>query len=173
MFLAGLGGCMFTSMDALKKAGFDGFKTVEELWGDSSMIPKVKGVYLVLRTSKGPVEFINPGTGAKIKKRDPNVSVSELKKYWIEGPIVIYIGKAGGGKTKATLNSRLKAYLGFGRKKKYSHSGGKRIWQIKNAGYLVFCWKELPAEDPRQVERKMISDFKTESRCHPFANCVA
>jgi hypothetical protein len=38
----------FNNIDEIKKAGFIGFKKMGELFVDSSSIPKVKGVYLVL-----------------------------------------------------------------------------------------------------------------------------
>lgn len=105
----------------MREAGFAGFRTIHELWKDDSVIPKTKGVYFVLYPGNGMPEFVEKGTGGFFKNRDPNVSMAELRSKWVDGTPVIYIGKAGGqsrktGKPgKATLQSRIRQYLRFGK----------------------------------------------------------
>lgn len=159
----------FKDIEQIKKAGFTGFKTMKELFIDSSAIPKIKGVYLVLNlTKKG--EFLTAGTGGHFKGKNPNVSVSELKANWVDDTIVVYIGKAGKDGSSATLQSRLRQYFGFGQGKNVGHWGGRLIWQLKNSSDLVVCWKALPTADPRTVEAGLIQDFISKFSDRPFAN---
>ena len=66
-------------------------------------------------------------TGEFFKGKNPNVVLDELKKNWIDDTLVVYIGKAGGGNSKATLKSRLRQYFGFGQGKSIGHWGGRLI----------------------------------------------
>ena len=92
----------FKDIEQIKKAGFLGFKTMKELFADSSSIPKIMGVYLILNQTK-KIEFLTVGTGGHFKGKNPNVSLSGLKEHWVDDTIVVYIGKAGKAGSKATL----------------------------------------------------------------------
>ena len=107
----------FNDIDDIKKNGFIGFKTVEELWIDKSSIPKINGVCLVINPTFKKTEFINPGVGGFFKGKDPNVSIAELKNNLVENSQVVYIVKGESPTGKATLNSRLGQYLRFGETK--------------------------------------------------------
>lgn len=159
----------FNNIESLKNNGFVGFKTIRELMIDSSSIPKTKGVYIVLNTSK-EVDFIEVGTGGFFKGKNPNVSVMVLEQNWIKNTTVVYIGKAGGEGSKATLYSRLKQYLAFGQGKSIGHWGGRFIWQLKRSTDLIICWKALPENDPRMIESDLISLFVSRYNKRPFAN---
>lgn len=158
------------NIDLIKKSGFNGFKKISELKLNASPIPKIKGVYLVMRTDHSKVEFVDKGTGGFFKGKNPNVGISELKKSWIVEAQIVYIGKAGGSDSDATLNSRLKQYLNFGQSKKVGHWGGRYIWQIKNIDDYIICWKELPDEEPRIIEIKLMELFRQKFNNLPFAN---
>lgn len=158
------------SKQALIDDGFEGFISVKDLWNDKSMILKQMGVYMVLNTESN-VEFINPGVGGFFKGKDPNVDISQLKEKFVN-TIVVYIGKAGGSSSKATLYSRLGQYLSFGQTKNIGHYGGRYIWQLKNHGNLLFCWKSLQNEEPIVVEKELLSYFKQEYSKLPFANLL-
>jgi len=158
------------SLESIKQSGFLGFKKIRDLKNDPSLIPGVMGVYLVLRPDNSPVEFVKTGTGGFFKGKDPNVSVDELKNNWIEEAQIVYIGKAGGLNSKATLNSRLKQYLDFGQGQKVGHWGGRYIWQIKNINDYLVCWKTLPNEEPGQIESELLSQFHKQFNSLPFAN---
>lgn len=160
----------FNSIDNIKKNGFEGFKTMQQLFVDSSQLPPVKGVYLVLNLDKTPPAFLPIGTGGHFKGKNPNVSPEELKANWIEKTLVIYIGKAGSDTSSATLKSRLKQYFGFGQGKNIGHWGGRLIWQLALSHKLVVCWKPLPNEDPRKYEQQLIRDFINQFGNRPFAN---
>jgi hypothetical protein len=160
----------FNSIDDIKKAGFVGFKTMKELFTDSSQVPAVKGVYLVLNLDKTPSAFLPTGTGGYFKGRNPNVSLDALKSNWVDKALVVYIGKAGSDGSSATLKSRLKQYFGFGQGKNIGHWGGRLIWQIASSHKLVVCWKLLPTENPRTVEVQLIKEFVNQFGKRPFAN---
>jgi hypothetical protein len=157
-------------LDTIKKSGFEGFKKISELKVNSTLIPKVKGVYLLLRPDSRKVEFIEIGTGGFFKDKNPNVATSELINRWVEDAQIIYIGKAGGANRDATLNSRLKQYLNFGQEKKVGHWGGRYIWQIKNIDDYIICWKELPDDEPRDIEIDLLEMFKERFFRLPYAN---
>ena len=160
----------FNDIDEIKKAGFTGFKKMRELFVDSSIIPRTKGVYFVLNLDKRTPKFLTVGTGGHFKGKNPNVSISELKANWIDKTIVVYIGKAGKEGSSATLYSRLKQYFGFGQGGNVGHWGGRLIWQLKNCNDLVVCWKALPREDPRNFEANFIKQFVSKYSDRPFAN---
>ena len=161
----------FNNINELKKFGFSGFITIQSLWSDKKMIPKQKGVYLVLNpVYDKPVKFLNPGVGGFFKGKDPNVSVEEIKQNYVTDSFVVYVGKAGGPKVKATLFSRLGQYLRFGQGKNVGHWGGRFIWQLANHEDLVICWKPIPNEDPREVEKDLIHEYFEHFGMRPFAN---
>jgi hypothetical protein len=160
----------FNNLDDLKTAGFTGFKTIGDLFIDNSMIPDIKGIYLILYLKKGSVQFVPVGTGGHFKGKNPNASISSLKDKWINNSIVIYIGKAGKEGSSATLKTRIKQYLGFGQGKNIGHWGGRLIWQIKDYRELLICWKPLPQSDPRTLESSLIQQFSQKYNKRPFAN---
>ncbi len=160
----------FNNIGEIKNAGFIGFKKMSELFVDSSAIPKIKGVYLVLNSNCKEAEYLEIGTGGHFKGKNPNVLIDELKSNWVENSLVVYIGKAGSETSKATLNSRLKQYFGFGQGKNIGHWGGRLIWQLKNHNDLIVCWKPLLNDDPRTIENSLIKKFVSEFSKRPFAN---
>lgn len=159
----------YNNITSIKESGFLGFVKLHDIF-NNSLIPDIKGVYMILCCEPKPPEFLTVGTGGHFKGRDPNISIAELKHNWVENTIVVYIGKAGGDDSKATLRSRLIQYFRFGQGKNVGHYGGRLIWQIKNPKELVVCWKPLPNDDPRIVEAELIRDFVTTYKKRPFAN---
>ena len=160
----------FNNIDDIKKAGFTGFKKMSELFIDSSSIPKIKGVYLVLNPNFKKAEYLQIGTGGHFKGKNPNVTLDELKSNWVDNSLIVYIGKAGSETSNATLHSRLKQYFGFGQGKNIGHWGGRLIWQLKNSADLIVCWKSLPNDDPRTFENQLIRKFVSEFSKRRFAN---
>jgi hypothetical protein len=160
----------FNNVSAIREAGFFGFVKLHEVFGNCSLIPNAKGVYMILCCVICLPEFLTIGTGGYFKGRDPNISLAELQHHWIENTVVVYIGKAGGDDSKATLKSRLTQYFRFGQGKNVGHYGGRLIWQLKNSRDLLVCWKPLPNEDPRSVEAELIQEFVITYKKRPFAN---
>jgi hypothetical protein len=160
----------FNNIEAIKESGFFGFVKLEDLFDNKSIIPDIKGVYMILYCDSNSPEFLITGTGGHFKGKNPNVSLEKLKHNWIEQTKVIYIGKAGGDDSKATLRSRLTQYLRFGQGKNVGHWGGRFIWQLKNYKDLLVCWKSLPNDDPRNVEEELIKRFTNSFGRRPYAN---
>lgn len=161
----------FNDIYSLKNNGFSGFKSIRELWNDKTCIPNIKGVYLVLDQNGRP-DFVIPGVGGFFKGKDPNVSIAELSDNHVPDSLVVYIGKAGGPTSMATLHSRLGQYLRFGQGKNVGHWGGRLIWQLKNHRGLLLCWKPTPDDDPREVEKLLIGNYEKQYGKKLFANLV-
>jgi hypothetical protein len=159
----------FNNLREIKSAGFTGFKRISELWEDHSCIPKETGVYLVLNTSNSKIDFLEAGSGGWFKGKNPNVSLEELRARY-SNSLTVYIGKAGSESNKATLRSRLKQYVDFGKGKAIGHWGGRYIWQLSNAKDLIICWKVVTGINPAEVESALISKFKQQFGVRPFAN---
>ena len=160
----------YSSVAEIKKAGFGGFRRVRELVSDRNILPDVQGVYMVLYINSLPPIFLANGTGGFFKGRNPNVPVDVLESSWVQGTPVIYIGKAGGSDSSATLKSRLRQYLRFGQGKKVGHWGGRYIWQLENPDDLVMCWKAVTDEEPRELEVRLIQKFVSDFGKLPYAN---
>jgi hypothetical protein len=162
----------FTDVEEFKKIGFTGFKSINELFFNSSLIPDIKGVYCIFHLNDKGCDFLLEGCGGHFKKKNPNVALLELQNNWVKNTNVIYIGKAGGEGKKATLRSRLKQYLQFGQGKPVGHWGGRYIWQLKDSQDLIICWKPLGKQEPRAYEAELISEFVSKFGKRPFANLV-
>jgi len=162
---------MYRDITAIGKAGFIGFRTIAELWEDSSVIPKAKGVYMILHNAGNP-KYLAKGVGGFHKQRDPNLPIEQLASYWINNCRVLYIGKAGGEDSSQTLYKRLRQYLDFGRGKPVGHYGGRLIWQLQHHPELLVAWKLTPRSDPREKEKKLIHEFEAYYGKLPFANLM-
>lgn len=154
----------------LKTLGFKGFETIEDIKKSNYlMLPKEKGIYIILFTADSP-KFLCVGSGGAFKGRDPNVSIEELERNWVNNTQIIYIGKAGEENGSATIHSRLKQYFRFGEGKPVGHWGGRYIWQLDKADALIVCWLEVPDAIPAQIETTLIKEFSNYYGQRPFAN---
>jgi len=159
-----------TNLESIKNAGFIGFMKIKELQFDPSKIINSPGVYLVLYEGPKHPEFLAIGTGGHFKGKNPNVSIEELINNWVDSASIVYIGKAGGEGSKATLQSRIKQYLKFGQGYDIGHYGGRLIWQLKNSKDLIICWKPIQNISPREIEAELIRQFNSHYGMLPFAN---
>ncbi len=160
----------FNNIESLKENHFKGFISIKELWSNQDIIPKTMGVYLILNPNLNNIKFIKKGVGGFFKNKNPNVSIDILTKEFVPNSLVIYIGKAGSKNNKSTVHSRLKQYLKFGQGKKTGHWGGRLIWQLENYKDLLVCWKTIENEEPREIEKKLILEYKKEFERLPFSN---
>jgi hypothetical protein len=157
----------------LADAGFLGFIESDALRGAKlSQVPSQPGVYIVLRDSVEPPAFAESSCGGHFKDKNPTVERSVLERNWVDGATVVYIGKAGGGTSSATLRERLTALLRFGEGKAVGHWGGRLIWQLGDCHRLLFCWRPSVTEDAFQVERALIQEFTSKYGAMPFANLL-
>lgn len=160
------------SRPALEAYGFTGFSTIAALsaYGGCGEIPKQMGVYAVTRASSDEPAFLEQSTGGHFKGNDPTLPVEELKRNWIIGAFVVYIGKAGGSGIDATLRSRLKLYMDYGSGKPVGHQGGRMIWQLADSVGLLVAWKPLVGVEPLAIEQDLLDDFANQYGRLPFAN---
>lgn len=161
----------FVSTAALRSAGFVGFLSVRELAATRlSAVPDVPGVYVVVREAAGSPVFLASSPAGHFKGRDPTLPKQELERAWVAGTCVVYIGKAGGAGTDATLRERLRCFLSFGRGARAAHWGGRATWQLADAADLLIAWRPTADEEPRDVERGLIADFVAQYGQRPIAN---
>ena len=149
-----------------KEDGFEGFVSISFLRTHKSMIPKVGGVYIVIRDSEKAPEFLEKGTGGSFRDKNPNVPIEKLTEKYISDSATMYIGKA------TNLKDRIDQLLRFGAGKKVGHWGGRYLWQLADAEDLIVAWKPTPDCDPRQIENRMIEDFISIHGEKPFANLI-
>lgn len=162
---------MKSESEQLRECGFEGFKTVRELMNSCRDIPKLMGVYVVLRERNNLPVILGKRPFDCQEDKYPSYSKAELDHEWVEGTHIVYIGKAGGSGQKTELHKRLSTYIRFGQGKKAAHGGGRSIWQLADAHELVICWLVLSDEEPCDVESNMIAEFrKQHDGKRPFAN---
>jgi hypothetical protein len=156
------------SRTALEHGGFHGFVPFAAL--TSADVPAAPGVYAVLRTSGEPPRFAAESRAGRFKAKDPSVPVETLEKNWVEGPEVLYIGKATLGTTgRRGLQKRLEEYRRHGAGEPVGHWGGRFVWQLEDRDDLLVAWNATH-EDASVVESRMLGDFVDRYGKLPFAN---
>ena len=164
---------MYSDLSKIKEAGFTGFKAIEQLWNDYSVIPNERGIYLILTSDFLRKQFLQKGVGGYFKGKDPNVGLNVLSANWIDSCHLLYVGQAGGNGSSSTLKKRLKQYLEFGKGKSVGHYGGRYIWQLAHHKNLLVAWKITNNTDPREEERKLMKEFCDFYGRNPFANLAS
>jgi hypothetical protein len=161
----------FRELDAMRQGGFVGFRKPAELRASDCIdVPELPGVYLVVRDPSTPPCFVETSCGGRFKGRNPTVALAILQENWVPNTAVLYIGKAGGGTSKATLRQRLRGYMQFGAGRPVGHWGGRFIWQLQDCEDLLICWRAMPDCDAVAVEGDLIAEFAREHGKRPFAN---
>jgi len=164
----------FNSESALKKQGFEGFRDVDSLTNDmnshSLRIEGRKGIYIMLYNGRDRPTFVEEGSGGWFKGKNPNYCLKTVEGRWIEGAMVLYIGK-----TDRPLRTRISEFLKFGQGHNIGHRGGRLVWQIQNRENLELCWMntESDSESLGEIERRMIAEFKDAFGRRPYANISA
>ena len=143
-------------------------------------IPCTKGIYFVISEYGYPENgFLPVGTGGHFKGKDPNVDVEILWQHWVEDATILYIGRAG-GTTKngrvytSTLKERIKALVEFGYNHPIGHWGGRYLWQHEDSINFKIYWFSMneDKQNPVDLERELITQFKTHYGKRPFANLL-
>jgi hypothetical protein len=75
----------------LEAAGFEGFQRFADL--GQVDVPRVGGVYVVLRSSGDRPDFAPKSVAGHFKSRDPSVPSDRLNEAWVDGAGVLYIGR--------------------------------------------------------------------------------
>lgn len=154
----------FSDINAIKDAGFTGFRSIKDYYAQQQALPDSKGVYIILMPEGFKRVFVQQGSGGFFKGKNPNVSIAELEQNWINNTPVLYIGKA------SSLRKRLRQYFQFGDGKNVGHYGGRFIWQLSGAKQLLVAWLPTPHYDPESIESGLIQDFREQFLTRPFAN---
>jgi len=147
----------------LQRNGFAGFVSVRALRdGRRSEIPTGTGVYVVLRESTDPPEFLERSPAGWYKDRDPTVPVAVLRAKWVEGVPTLYIGKA------ENLRRRIRQLIDYGAGRPVAHRGGRYLWQVVGSDEFVIAWRENAS--PREAEQRLIGEFCAIYGKRPLAN---
>lgn len=160
----------FEELNKVTDSGFVNFITVSALRMSYASIPRVRGVYLVVRHDTVPVKFLDKSPAGWFKAQDPSVPIEELQRKWIPRASTLYIGKAGGTSVKSSLYERLRTYMRFGLGSACAHRGGRYIWQLENACALRIYWSVLTEFKPAEVESLLLREFFKMHGRIPFAN---
>lgn len=156
------------SRHALEHGGFVGFVPFSALTTDA--VPTAPGVYAVVRTAEAAPAFTPESPAGHFKGKDPAVAVEVLQQKWVDGPEVLYIGKATLGSTgKRGLRKRIDEYRRIGAGQPVGHWGGRYIWQLEDHDDLLVAWNATD-EDAAAVESRMLNHFAERYGVLPFAN---
>jgi len=152
----------------LEDVGFEGFIPLASL--SNQDVPKLPGIYVVLRESTDAPTFLAGSIAGKFKSVDSTVEQTVLEAAWLSGTPVLYIGKANWGTRRDGIRRRLSQYRRHGAGKTAGHRGGEYIWQLADAARLVVCWKTISDDEVQPLESAMIDDFESRHGRWPFAN---
>ncbi|MFD3779506.1 hypothetical protein [Streptomyces sp. NPDC058612] len=153
----------------LEERGFRGFVAFREL-GDSGA-PAKAGIYVVLRASTAAPSFLSRNPAGHLKGRDPSVTVDALDAAWVDGAMIMYIGKASAGTDgRRGLRKRLDEYRRHGAGGMAGHWGGRYIWQLADSDDLLVAWMPVSERDPGAAEAELIAEFTALHGARPFAN---
>jgi hypothetical protein len=104
---------MSFSQLSLRRFGFTGFLTVRQLQAERyRSIPKadanqpVGGLYVALRIRLEPPSFRRTN-----RRQEWTLPPSQVRRCWVAGSPVVYIGKADATKAGNSLNKRVSRYL--------------------------------------------------------------
>lgn len=162
---------MYFDKEGLVDEGFVGFTSFAEL--ALSEVPQSPGVYAVLMPEVFTARFMVTSAGGHLKGKDPSVAEDVLPARWVTDAEVLYIGKAGAGKTaKRGLRKRIQEFADFGRGAPVGHWGGRLLWQLADSQDLVIAWKVLPPALVDATEARYQAEFLAVHGRLPFANLV-
>jgi hypothetical protein len=148
--------------DRLRSEGFEGFVRVVALPPGCSNVPATPGVYVVMRRSIEPPEFLDASVGGRFKQRDPTVASDVLQSKWVDGASSLYVGRT------ANLRDRLNLLARFGRGEPVGHWGGRYLWQLAEHDQLLVAWQETADQVAREAE--IVNEFHAMFGSLPFAN---
>jgi hypothetical protein len=157
------------SIDGILLNGFSEPVSIGSLWETRcTAVPQGSGIYLIVRASDCMPEFLEKSTGGAFKKKDPSCLPEFIRKNWVQGAHVVYVGKAAGRKG---LQRRLGDLVAFGYGKAVGHWGGRLLWHLPEREKLLVRWRTCSASEAYSVETDAITDFKAVyGGKRPFAN---
>lgn len=147
----------------LEELGFEGFTELRRGTGEVDA-PEAPGVYVVVRRSAEPPDFLETSVGGHFKGRDPSVPLGRLRAKWLDGVETLYIGRAG------SLRARIDQLARFGRGEPIGHWGGRLLWQLEDHEQLLVAWR--CSESPQEAEADLVERFIEAHGALPYANLV-
>jgi hypothetical protein len=141
----------------LEALNFEGYVPLIGL--DAQLLPPRRGIYVVLREATIPPEFVD----ANPIRRKKAYTVARLEEKTTGQLPIVYLGSADG---KEGLRDR----VGVFSRQSSSHTGGRALWQLKDADLLIVAWKETPDEVSEVVEKRWLVEFKRKYGAYPLAN---
>lgn len=148
--------------------GFEGFLPLAAVRNSLLQIPSDFGIYAVVRPDRAAPEFLAKSGAGRFKGLNPAYPVDELKRKWVRGADVLYIGKAG-PTARRTLRRRILELIQFGSGEPVGHRGGRALWQLVGIWQARIAWKVAP-DVPRRSERELLAKFEREFGILPYAN---
>lgn len=131
------------------------------------------GVYAIVASEDYEPKFLS---GDEVNKEKIKVrkhkSIDELKRKWVEGTEVLYIGCAG--VKRRSLRKRLRDLVTHfeGRTtEKGPHKGGEIIWQLEGSEEFQVLIKPTGGPpEPKRLESNLLIEFIKVKGKLPFAN---
>jgi hypothetical protein len=127
--------------------------------------PGCPGAYVVVRCDDTRPRFLSESKGGHWKNKDPKASREELKKKWVEGTDLLYIGKAD-----RSLRERISCLVRFSNGRRCGHWGGRYLWQVGGCEQFSIMYKETPGEPASCAEKALLREFVSTFGKLPFAN---
>jgi hypothetical protein len=157
------------SRKGLEAVGFGGFMPVSQLASGESRraIPATSGVYVVFRESATRPRFRSLSPAGWFKGRDPSLPADILRRKWVAGANVVYIGMSGEG-ARAGLRNRIRSLVRFGTGHATGHAGGRALWHLPDSDDLLIAWRET--HGARAEEQRLLNRFREEYGSLPFGN---
>jgi hypothetical protein len=122
-------------------------------------------VYVVALGVAGMPDFLGESVGGHFKGEDPTVPVELLRRNWVAGTPVVYIGRA-----RRSLRQSLRQLVRYGSGEPLAHQGGRYIWQLADHGSLQIAWRV--EVDQVGVEISLIDRFADAYEALPYANLM-
>lgn len=157
---------MALSRSNLEGRGYAGFVSFTELRnGALTHVPREPGAYVVMVADVAP-QFSQESRGGDFKGKDPTVDTEILRSNWVEGAVVVYVGKA------EDLKRRLNEFCRFGSGVPIGHWGGRYVWQVADSDEWLVCWKSCDeGEIALEAEAALLREFADAHGGRlPFAN---
>lgn len=128
-----------------------------------SSIPDLPGIYWILAPEGMPIVFHDRAYHSKGQIYPPEKLYHKFE-HCAEHK-TLYIGKAEG---KHGLRQRLKQYMDYGRGQGKIHRGGRAIWQIENADFLLVAYEVC--KQPGVQEHQLLREYRAQNGTYPLAN---